>query len=105
MPTVQDPAPIGKFAAITAHLPELAALTSARIDDVHPDDILTTTDGDGDTLRVGYFVRDECDGSPISAGFHLHTPPGGVLISLDVAEHLAEWLVMFIDQAKEAELQ
>lgn len=95
---------MGKFDDIIAHLPDLAALTSTRVDDVHPDDIFTATDGDDDTLTVAYFVRDECDGSPIIGAFHFHTPPGGVVIDLAAAEELAEWLVMFIDQAKGAKL-
>lgn len=96
---------MGKFAEIVGEgCEDLEALTAQPIHEIHPDDQMFHTDADGDQLRVTYFVRDNCDGSPIAAGFHFATTPDGVVLDLEAAERQAEWLQMFIEQAREAKL-
>lgn len=94
---------MGKFDDVIAEggAGDLAALTSSPLDDVHEDDLITFTDGDGADLTVAYYIRDECDStSPLVVGIHFATPANGAALSIEAAEQLAEWLVGYVDQAK-----
>jgi hypothetical protein len=96
---------MGAFEDAISGLDDLDDLTSATFDDVHPDDVIQSVDGDGDELTLAYFVRSTADiDEGAVAGFYLKTSTPGTVLSIEAAEALIEWLQQRVDRAQEAGL-